>query len=81
MSELLLGRAWPTTVTSHAAGIARRTTAAQQGAAPPGRSTQVEEIVAVMHVFGDSAHGRRLRGLIAIPLACGIDRQRSSCAG
>jgi hypothetical protein len=45
-----------------------RSRSRRQGAAVPGRSARVEEIVAVMRAAGDGLHARRLRGLIAIQI-------------
>src|SRR5215216_2895837 len=66
MSELLLDRAGrrrsPATMPGFHAGHAPGNKGLRYPADPP----KVEEIVAVMRAAGDRAHGRRLRGLIAI---------------
>jgi hypothetical protein len=64
MSEMLLDRAGrrrsPATMPGFHAGRPPRNKGLRYPADPP----KVEEIVAVMRTAGDSAHGRRLRGLI-----------------
>jgi hypothetical protein len=71
MSELLLDRAGrrrsPATMPGFHAGHAPGNKGLRYPADPP----KVEEIVAVMRAAGDRAHGRRLRGLIANPVAIG----------
>ena len=76
MSEMLLDRAGrrrsPATLPGFHAGRA----AAKQGAALPRRSAEGEEIIAVMRVAGDDAHGQRLRGLIVVLWRAGLRSRR-----
>lgn len=66
MSELLLEPHRPTPIAGDDAGIPRRPRLRQQGLRYPADPPKVEEVVAVVLAAGDRAHGRRLRGLIAI---------------
>jgi integrase len=74
MSELLLDRAGrrrsPATMPEFHAGHA-------PGNIGPRYPPMVEEIVAVMRTAGDRAHGRRLRGLIAILWRSGLRIQEA----
>src|SRR4051794_26642970 len=69
MSEMLLDRAGRrrsrATIPVFQAGRPPQNKVPPYPADPP----KVEEIVAVMRKAGDNAHGQRLRGLIAVPLA------------
>jgi integrase len=77
MSELLLDRAGrrrsPATMPGFHAGHAPGNKGLRYPADPP----KVEEIVAVMRAAGDRAHGRRLRGLIAILWRSGLRIQEA----
>src|SRR5687767_6927258 len=77
MSELLLDRAGrrrsPATMPGFHAGHAPGNKGLRYPADPP----KVEEIVAVMRAAGDRAHGRRLRGLIAILWQSGLRIQEA----
>jgi integrase len=77
MSELLLDRAGrrrsPATMPGFHAGHAPGNKGLRYHADPP----KVEEIVAVMRAVGDRAHGRRLRGLIAILWRSGLRIQEA----
>jgi len=77
MSELLLDRAGrrrsPATLPGFHAGHAPGNKDLRYPADPP----KVEEIVAVMRAAGDRAHGRRLRGLIAIMWRSGLRIQEA----
>jgi integrase len=77
MSELLLDRAGrrrsPATLPGFHAGHAPGNKGLRYPADPP----KVEEIVAVMRAAGDRAHGRRLRGLIAILWRSGLRIQEA----
>ena len=77
MSELLLDRAGrrrsPATMPGFHAGHAPGNKGLRYAADPP----KVEEIVAVMRAAGDRAHGRRLRGLIAILWRSGLRIQEA----
>jgi len=77
MSELLLDRAGrrrsPATLPGFHAGHAPGNKGLRYPADPP----KVEEIVAVMRAAGDGAHGRRLRGLIAILWRSGLRIQEA----
>src|SRR5215216_4821629 len=77
MSELLLDRACrrrsPATMPGFRAGRPPRNKGVRYPADPP----KVEEIVAVMLAAGDSPHGRRLRGLIAILWRAGLRIQEA----
>jgi len=72
MSELLLDRAGrrrsPATLPGFRAGQAPANKGLRYPADPP----KVEEIIAVMRAAGDGAHGRRLRGLIAVLWRAGL---------
>jgi hypothetical protein len=72
MSELQLDRAGrrrsPATMPGFHAGRPPRNKGLRYPADPP----KVEEIIAVMRAAGDSAHGRRLRGLIVILWRAGL---------
>ena len=72
MSEMLLDRAGrrrsPATMSGFHAGRPPRNKGLRYPADPP----KVEEIVAVMRTAGDSAHGRRLRGLIVVLWRAGL---------
>jgi site-specific recombinase XerD len=59
------------------AGFSRRSFRHEQGIALPGRTPNVEEIIAVMRAAGDSPHGRRLRGLIVILWRAGLRIQEA----
>src|SRR5215204_2370373 len=78
MSELLLDRAGrrrsPATLPGFHAGHAPGNKGLRHPADPP----KVEEIIAVMRTAGDDAHGRRLRGLIAILWRAGLRIQEGS---
>ena len=77
MSELLLDRAGrrrsPATMPGFHAGRPPRNKGLRYPADPP----KVEEIVAVMRTAGDSAHGRRLRGLIVVLWRAGLRIQEA----
>jgi integrase len=77
MSELLLDRAGrrrsPATLPGFHAGRAPGNKGLRYPADPP----KVEEIVAVMRAAGDRAHGRGLRGLIAILWRSGLRIQEA----
>jgi site-specific recombinase XerC len=77
MSELPLDRAGrrrsPATMPGFHAGRPPRNKGLRYPADPP----KVEEIVAVMRAAGDDAHGRRLRGLIAILWRAGLRIQEA----
>jgi site-specific recombinase XerD len=77
MSELLLDRAGrrrsPATMPGFHAGRPPRNKGLRYPADPP----KVEEIIAVMRAAGDGAHGRRLRGLIAILWRAGLRVQEA----
>jgi integrase len=77
MSELLLDRAGrrrsPATMPGFHAGHAPGNKGLRYPADPP----KVEEIIAVMRASGDAAHGRRLRGLIAIMWRAGLRIQEA----
>jgi integrase len=77
MSEVVLDRACrrrsPATMPGFHAGHARGNKGLRYPADPP----KVEEIVAVMRTAGDGAHGRRLRGLIAILWGTGLRFQEA----
>ncbi len=72
MAELQLDRAGrrrsPATMPGFHAGRPPR----NKGLCYPADPPKVEEIIAVMRAAGDSAHGRRLRGLIAILWRAGL---------
>jgi hypothetical protein len=78
MSELLIDRAGrrrsPATMQGFHAGCAPGNKGLRYPADPP----KVEEIIAVMRVAGDEAHGRRLRGLIVIMWRAGLRIRRLS---
>src|SRR5215218_1081032 len=77
MSEVLLDRAGrrrsPATLAGFHAGHAPGNKSLRYPADPP----KVEEIIAVMRAAGDRAHGRRLRGLIAILWRSGLRIQEA----
>jgi len=77
MSELLLDRAGrrrsPATMPGFHAGHAPGNKGLRYPADPP----KVEEIIAVMRAAGDTAHGRRLRGLIVIMWRAGLRIQEA----
>jgi len=77
MSELLIDRAGrrrsPATLPGSHAGH----TPGNKGLRYPADPPKVEEIVAVMRAAGDRAHGRRLRGLIAILWRSGLRIQEA----
>src|ERR671918_363815 len=75
MSELLLDgrRRSPATMPGFHAGRPPRNKGLRYPADPP----NVAEIVAVMRAAGDSAHGRRLRGLIVILWRAGLRIQEA----
>jgi site-specific recombinase XerD len=77
MSELLLDRAGrprsPATMPGFHAGRPPRNKGLRYPADPP----KIEEIIAVMRAAGDSAHGRRLRGLIVILWRAGLRIQEA----
>src|SRR5829696_8369420 len=77
MSELSLDRAGrrrsPATMPGFHAGHAPGNKGLRYPADPP----KVEEIVAVMRAAGDRAHGRRLRGLMAILWRSGLRIQEA----
>ena len=77
MSEVLLDRAGrrrsPATLPTFHAGRAPGNKGLRYPADPP----KIEEIVAVMRAAGDRAHGRRLRGLIAILWRSGLRIQET----
>jgi site-specific recombinase XerD len=77
MSELLLDRAGrrrsPATMPGFHADHAPGSKGLRYPADPP----KIEEIVAVMRAAGDRAHGRRLRGLIAILWRSGLRIQEA----
>ena len=77
MSELLLDRAGrrrsPASMPGFHAGRPPRNKGLRYPADPP----KVEEIIAVMRAAGDSAHGRRLRGLIVILWRAGLRIQEA----
>ena len=72
MSDLQLDRAGrrrsPATMPGFPAGREPRNKGLRHPADPP----TVEEIIAVMRAAGDDAHGRRLRGLVAILWRAGL---------
>jgi len=72
MTELLLDAAGrrrsPATMPGFHAGRSPRNKGVRYAADPP----TVEEIVAVMRAAGDSAHGRRLRGVIVVLWRAGL---------
>jgi integrase len=59
-------------VTGHDAGVPRRRRPRNNGIRDPADPPTVEEIVAVMRAAGDSAHGRRLRGLVLVLWRAGL---------
>jgi integrase len=59
-------------ITRDDAGVSRRSLAGHKGRRYPADPPKVEEIIAVMRAAGDSAHGRRLRGLIVILWRAGL---------
>jgi hypothetical protein len=67
-------------LTGDAARIPCRSAAAQQGDPRPADPPTIEEIVAVMRVTGDTVHGRRLRGLIAVLWRAGLRIPRGARA-
>ena len=77
MSEMLLDRAGrrrsPATMPGFHAGRPPRNKGLRYPADPP----KVEEIVAVMRMAGDDAHGRRLRGLIVVLWRAGLRIQEA----
>jgi site-specific recombinase XerD len=77
MSEPLLDRAGrrrsPATMPGFHAGRQPHNTGLRYPADPP----KIEEIIAVMRVAGDRAHGRRLRGLIVILWRAGLRIQEA----
>jgi site-specific recombinase XerD len=77
MPEMLLDRAGrrrsPATMPGFHAGRPPRNKGLRYPADPP----KVEEIVAVMRTAGDSAHGRRLRGLIVVLWRAGLRIQEA----
>src|SRR3954452_18890886 len=77
MSELLLDRAGrrrsPATLPGFHAGHA----AGNKGLRYPADPPKIEEIVAVMRIAGDRAHGRRLRGLVVILWRAGLRIQEA----
>ena len=68
---------WSTPIASDDAWLPCRSTAAQQGLRYPADPPKVEEIVAVMRMAGDDAHGRRLRGLIVVLWRAGLRIQEA----
>jgi hypothetical protein len=78
MSELMLDRAGrrrsPATTPGFQAGHAPGNKGLRYPADPP----KVEEIIAVVHMAGDRAHGCRLRGLIVIVWRAGCASRRLS---
>src|SRR3954453_8850309 len=77
MSELLLDRAGrrrsPATMPGFHAGRPPHNKGLRYPADPP----TIEEIIAVMHTAGDSAHGRRLRALTVILWRAGLRIQEA----
>jgi integrase len=77
MSEMLLDRAGrrrsPATMPGFHAGRPPRNKGLRDPADPP----KVEEVVAVMRMAGDDAHGRRLRGLIVVLWRAGLRIQEA----
>jgi integrase len=77
MSEVLLDRAGrrrsPATMPGFHTGRPLHNKGLRYPADPP----KVEEIIAVMRTAGDSAHGRRLRGLIVILWRAGLRIQEA----
>ena len=81
MSEILLDRAGrrrsPATMPGFHAGRTPRNKGLRYPADPP----KVEEIVAVMRMAGDGAHGWRLRGLIIVLWRAGLRIQEALALG
>jgi integrase len=77
MSELLLDRAGrrrsPATMPGFHAGRPPQNKGLRYPADPP----TIEEIIAVMHAAGESAHGRRLRALVVILWRAGLRIQEA----
>ena len=77
MSEMLLDRAGrrrsPATMPGFHAGRPPHNNGLRYPADPP----KVEEIVAVMRMARDNAHGRRLRGLIVVLWRAGLRIQEA----
>jgi site-specific recombinase XerD len=77
MSELLLDRAGRRRSPATMPGFHAGRSPANKGLRYPADPPTIEEIIAVMHTAGDSAHGRRLRALIVILWRAGLRVQEA----
>ena len=77
MSEMLLDRAGRRRSPATMPGFHARRPPRNKGLRYPADPPKVEEIVAVMRMAGDDAHGRRLRGLIVVLWRAGLRIQEA----
>jgi integrase len=77
MSELLCDRAGRRRSPATMPGFHARRPPRNEGLRYPADPPKVEEIVAVMRMAGDDAHGRRLRGLIVVLWRAGFRIQEA----
>jgi hypothetical protein len=81
MSEMLLDRAGRRRSSATLPGFHAGRPPRNKGLRYPADPPKVEEIVAVMRIAGDDAHGRRLRGLIVVLWRAGVRIQEALALG